>query len=121
MSLTTDRNNSNLGYGVDESPIPQNKVYLVLSDEELAKGYVKPFRTSYKHLTCGTVTTMNETISATYARDPWFYGATYCCGCQMHRPLDEFVWLPDGESMSPRMWSKEEFERIVALRKGEME
>ncbi len=117
MSLTTNRNDPNLGYGVDDKPIPQNKVYLVLSEEELAKGYLKPFRTSYKHSTCGTVTTMNDTISATYARDPWFYGSTYCCDCNMHRPLHEFVWLPDGESMSPNEWSDEEYNRVVELRK----
>ena len=26
------------------------------------------------------------------ARDPHFYGATYCCACSRLRPLDEFVW-----------------------------
>ena len=101
MSLTQNRNNPDLGHGSDEMPTAQNKTYLVLSEEELAKGYVKPFRTQYKHLTCGGITTMNEKIAATYARDPYFYGATYCCTCEMHRPLPEFVWLPDGESMVP--------------------
>ena len=117
MSLTTDRNDPYLGYGVDDKQVPQNKTYLVLSNEEISKGYVKPFRTSYRHLTCGTTTTMNKTISATYARDPWFYGSTYCCGCSMHRPLSEFTWLPDGESMSPIEWSDEEIDRIVELNK----
>lgn len=116
MSLTTDRNNENLGYGVDDKPVLQNLVYLVLSSEELSKGYVKPYRDSYKHLNCGTTTRMNSTISATYARDPWFYGATYCCGCNMHRPLSEFTWLPDGESMNPAEWSEEEIKRISELK-----
>jgi hypothetical protein len=116
MSLTTDRNNPDLKYGVDKYPVEQNKAYLVLSEEELSKGYIKPFRTSYKHLNCNTVTTMNETISATYARDPWFYGATYCCNCRMHKPLSEFVWEPDGESMNPSEWSEEEHQRIAKLK-----
>src|SRR6266851_5064143 len=30
---------------------------------------------------CGTVTTMGQALAETYARDPSFYGATYCCGC----------------------------------------
>lgn len=108
MSLTTDRNNPNLEYGVDNEPIEQNAVYLVLSNEEISKGYVKPYRDTYKHLTCRTITKMNEIISANFARDPWFYGATYCYNCRMYRPLNEFVWVPDGESMNPAQWSDEE-------------
>jgi len=118
MSLTTDRNNPDLKYGVDDEPVEQNKAYLVLSEEELSKGYLKPLRKSYIHLTCGTVTTMPEAIAATYASDPWFYGATYCCNCAMHRPLIEFVWNPDGESMSPSEWSDEELDRIIELNKS---
>lgn len=95
MGLTTDRNDPDLGHGSDETPRPQNKKYIVLSDEEIAKGFVRPVRNAYKHLTCGTVTTMGQKIAETYARDPGFYGATYCCGCGMHRPVGEdgeFVW-----------------------------
>lgn len=45
---------------------------------------------------CGTVTNMGKELSETYARNPKFYGATYCVGCQMHRPVSEFVWTADG-------------------------
>ena len=44
---------------------------------------------------CGTLTTMGQALAETYARDPGFYGATYCCGCSMHRRVGadgEFVW-----------------------------
>ena len=41
---------------------------------------------------CGTVTTMAPAIAETYARDPGFYGATFCCECREHRPVEEFVW-----------------------------
>jgi len=117
MGLTTDRNNPNLKYGIDDKPIDQNSVYLVLSEEEISKGYIKPFRNTYRHLTCNTTTTMDNIISATYARDPWFYGSTYCCDCRMHRPLNEFIWEPDGESMNPNQWSDVEIKRIAELRK----
>jgi hypothetical protein len=40
---------------------------------------------------------MGLVLCETYARDPKFYGATYCVGCQMHRPVAEFVWDEDGE------------------------
>jgi hypothetical protein len=35
---------------------------------------------------------MGRALSETYARDPKFYGATYCCHCRMHKPVGEFTW-----------------------------
>lgn len=49
MSLTTDKDHPDLGRGADQGQVPQNKVYLVLSDEEKAKGFVRPVRISYIH------------------------------------------------------------------------
>jgi hypothetical protein len=93
MGLTTDPNNPDLKrYTGPEEPAPQNKVYLVLSDEELAKGFVRPVRTAYVHKKCGSLTTMGQKLSETYARDPKFYGATYCCACSAHFPVSEFLW-----------------------------
>jgi hypothetical protein len=152
MSYTTDPNDPRLGHGVDEKPKSQNAVYLVLSEEERAKGFVRPLRRAYKHVGlkptyplrdltaeelekvagtdwvkyeeypqehcdrigssavgkywsqkdldnhgCGTVTTMGYELCATYARDPHFYGSTYCCGCSKHLPVEEFVWVEDGQ------------------------
>lgn len=147
--LTTDPKDPRLGHGADESPVPQHEVYLVLSKEERKKGFVRPYRDSYRHVGekpkyslrdltdeekerygsenyvkfevypesmsprtgrfwtqkqldnkgCGTVTKMGRELSETYARNPHFYGATYCVGCQMHRPVREFVWDVDGETV----------------------
>lgn len=98
--LTTDRNDPRLPdrRGPDDAPVPQQEVYLILSDEERAKGWARPYRDTYKHLTCGNTTTMGRMIAETYARDPKFYGGTYCVHCRMHRPLTEFVWL-DGSQV----------------------
>lgn len=148
--ITTDPNHPDLGRGApDDKPVPQNKVYLVLSEEERAKGFVRPVRTGYVHVGtpgprfplrdltdeerertkgtdyvkfepyppgfrgsalgrywsqadidkigkgCGTLTTMGRALAETYAREPGFYGATYCCGCSRHLPVGErgeFVW-----------------------------
>lgn len=99
MALTTDPKDPRLGhYTGPEDPGPQADVYLVLSDEELAKGYVRPFRNKYKHLKCGSVTTMGDKLSATYAANPKFYGATYCVDCQAHFPVSEFTWT-DGQTV----------------------
>jgi len=147
MGLTTDKDNKCLNETKDNG---QQECYLVLSEEEIAKGFVRPYRDSYIHkgrhypngveildevyktdngkkyiaiapildenekrlggsyLTqkevdqfnqkdgyiggCGTLTKMNRGISETYARDPNFYGATFCVGCGTHLPLSEFVW-----------------------------
>jgi len=96
MSLTTDRNDPRLTHGNDDSPRLQAEAYLILSEEERAKGFVRPVRRSYKHTACGGVTTMNLQLAETYARDPKFYGGTYCVHCQMHKPVGEFTWDPDG-------------------------
>ncbi len=116
--LTTDPKHPGLKHGSDDTPVAQQAVYLVLSDDEIAKGYVKPYRTGYTHKTCGGITTMGHRLSATYARNPWFYGSTYCVKCAMHRRLSEFTW-EDGEPMDPREWPASEHERIAALRAAE--
>lgn len=149
MSLTTDPNDPRLKRGADEAPVPQNEVYLVLSEEECAKGFVRPLRRAYRHVGdgprnplrdltpeeqerhresgyvkyeaypkgdtgvlgrfwtqaqldrkgCGAVTTMGLELCQTYARNPKFYGSTYCTTCQMHRPVNEFAWVEDGATV----------------------
>jgi hypothetical protein len=100
VGLTTDPEDPRLGHGEDRSPVPQHEVYLVLSEEERAKGFKRPLFRAYIHHDpeCGAVTTMGVALCETYAREPSFYGATYCCRCQMHRPVGrhgEFTWVND--------------------------
>jgi hypothetical protein len=80
-----------------KNPVGQHGMYLVLSEGERAKGFVRPYRDAYVHKNCGTLTTMGRALSETYARDPKFYGATFCCGCKLHLPVKEFNWDKDGE------------------------
>lgn len=73
----------------------QHKSYWVLPEEERAKGFVRPVREKYIHITCGTVTIMGRQIAETYARNPQYYGATFCCHCRDHFPVGEsgqFKW-----------------------------
>jgi hypothetical protein len=154
--LTTDKNDPELGHGIDSERIGQHSKYLVLSEEERNKGFVRPVRDSYIHVGrkerpgrvslltdkqksefnneyvafltydkiegnsligifmtqhdldtytgdrmggCGTKTKMNKTIAETYARDPKFYGATYCIGCFKHLDVNEFVWEGTNETV----------------------
>lgn len=126
-------------------PNGEQELYVVLSEEERAKGFVRPLRFAYKHIGppaprfqlvdlteeqreehegrgyvkyepypeserpslgrfwtqdqldgvlggCGVVTTMNTAIAETYARDPSYYGGTFCAGCKKHFPVAEFLW-----------------------------
>ena len=100
MGLTSDPQDPRLTHGADTEPHPQSEVYLVLSEEERRKGFVRPLYLSYLHHDpeCGGVTTMGQALCETYARDPSFYGSTYCCKCRMHRPVGdhgEFTWLDE--------------------------
>lgn len=99
MGVTDDPTDPRLGHGSDEEPIAQHDVYLVLSDDERARGFTRPYCEKYVHATelggCGVETRMGVALSETYARDPHFYGATYCVGCMKHRPVGEdgeFYW-----------------------------
>lgn len=111
MGTTSDRDDPRLTHGVeplDGPPVSQAEVYLVLSDEELARGFVRPVRTSYWHTVCGKVTTMGLAIAETYAAKPSFYGATYCAHCGVHRPVGEsgeFHWVDPAnpERQSPML------------------
>ncbi|VXC42792.1 hypothetical protein [Nocardioides sp. AX2bis] len=90
---TDDRNDPGLGQVDSDTGLQAS--YLVLSDEERAQGFVRPVRRTYVHQTCGTATTMSLAIAETYARQPGFYGGTYCAGCRDHFPVGEhgqFVW-----------------------------
>ena len=132
MSTTDNPNDPALA----SKPSGQNEKYLVLSEEERAKGFVRPLRRGYIHVGrvslcdkirvdeegvrwqcalahtgdtciawgkesdakgCGAETTMQLALCETYARDPKFYGSTFCTSCNTHRPVGEFRWLEDGE------------------------
>lgn len=79
----------------------QQKDYLVLSEDERAKGFVRPLRYVYTHEKCGTETRMGAEIAETYARNPKFYSGTFCVHCGEHFPVGEdgeFIW-PDGQKV----------------------
>lgn len=80
----------------------QQKGYVVLTEEERAKGFVRPVRRTYKHESCGNTTTMGQAIAETYARNPKFYGSTFCVTCQGHFLVGEngqFTWVDDGSKV----------------------
>jgi hypothetical protein len=142
----------------DGSPVPKDrshteidpatgmqKGYVVLSDEERDKGFIRPVRYSYDHVGsrpkgptrpltaeeharydeygyvefepnpdhpesaltgtfwtearlksgCGKTTKLGQALAETYARQPDFYGGTFCSFCRSHFLVGadgEFVW-----------------------------
>lgn len=83
----------------EKLPDGQYADHWIMSDEERAKGFVRPVRRTYKHLKCGGQTTMPQKIAETYAANPGFYGSTYCVKCGNYFPVGEngeFVWLDEG-------------------------
>lgn len=152
MALTTDPSDPRLTWGIDTEARPQAAAYLVLSDEERARGFVRPVRLTYIHagirpehpthdltdeereryaafayvafepypeeraprtgrfwtraqLTsgCGRMTTMAHELAETYARDPKFYGATYCFTCRRHVAVEECRWVEADGTVGPRV------------------
>jgi hypothetical protein len=84
----------------------QQKGYVVLSDAERAKGFVRPFRDAYRHAKCGTITTMGRSIAETYATQPTFYTGTFCAACRNHFPVGEdgeFTWYEMDGSEGPKV------------------
>ncbi|HTP98370.1 MAG TPA: hypothetical protein VMN56_03530 [Casimicrobiaceae bacterium] len=84
-----------LGEHATIQPSGMQKDYVVLSDEERARGFVRPVRRSYVHEKCGATTRMGTALAETYARDPKFYSGTFCCTCNAHFSVGEhgeFTW-----------------------------
>lgn len=114
----------------DGSPVPedgshtklrpdgQQVGYVVLTPEERAKGFIQPVRNKYVHKTCGVLTRMGQSLSETYARDPWFYGGTFCVGCGTHFPLHEFTWDGTDESLCPGHWTDEKAKQVAEAKKA---
>ena len=84
----------------------QQREYVVLTSQERSKGFVRPYRDAYRHLTCDKITTMGRSIAETYARDPKFYTGTFCTTCRAHFPVGEngeFVWYEMDGSTGPKV------------------
>lgn len=77
----------------------QQAAYVVLTPEERAKGFVRPVRMRYVHLTCKQPTWMANDLAESWARDPQLYMGTFCATCKLHCPVHEFVWEGTSERL----------------------
>jgi hypothetical protein len=97
---TTDRTDPRLGHGVDESPRPQNEAYLVLDENELAKGYVRPLRRTYLHV--GLEGPKHPVRKLTDAEVRSFAEVGFV----------SFEEYPEGSLRRGRYWTQEELSRV---------
>ena len=112
ISSTTDGQPPDPGMENAGAPKPidprtgMHGAYYVLSEEERANGFVRPVRRTYRHEKCGTDTTMGQAIAETYARDPKYYGSTFCCWCKNHFPVGEhgdFYWVENHNRLDEKV------------------
>lgn len=96
MAVVPDNQRGSADLSIDPLTGQQHD-YIILNDEERSKGFVRPVRQVYSHVTCGITTQMGLSIAETYARDPKFYGATFCTFCKNHFPVSEFRWEDGSE------------------------
>ena len=75
MSITTNPNDECLIVGQKEEG--QNECYLVLSDEERAKGFVRPYRDTYVHKTWEQLLQWVE-LFLRLMQEIKIHGATFC-------------------------------------------
>ena len=111
FKVTTTTDGQPADPGLENAPAPrpidpatgQHKAYWVLSEDERKKGFIRPVRDAYRHQFCGAVTLMGRALAETYARDPSYYGATFCAHCRDHFPVGEhgqFLWCEDGTKVA---------------------
>lgn len=90
----------------DLMPSGMQKAYVVLSEDERKRGFIRPYRDAYRHLKCNAITTMSRPLAETYARDPDFYSGTFCSTCRTHFPVGqdgEFTWYEMDGSEGPKV------------------
>lgn len=100
MSLTTDPKDPRLGHGTDPAPGPQNDAYLILSEEERAKGFVRPVRVAYRHVgIAGPAHPLRDITGEEAGR---YAGEGYV----------QYEKYPDGDRALGRYWTAEQLEAV---------
>lgn len=111
MSLTTNPNDPRLLEGQKNST-GQHSIYLVLSEEERSKGYVRPYRDTYIHkghegyVVCGK----NLQILSDDHEYADKYYAVMCCAS----PDSKILHKEDGSCISGSYLTKEQYEDAIA-------
>lgn len=100
MSLTSDPNDPRIKRGgPDTAPVPQNEVYLVLSEEARKKGWVRPYRDQYKHVGIRPkhpTRPLNEKEQRTWGEDK--------------NGFVLFEQYPEGQNPTGRYWTQAELD-----------
>lgn len=99
MPITTDPQDSRLGYGIDDKPVPQNAAYLVLSEEERNKGFVRPYRDRYIHVGAPPPLYVLRDLDE---REKGLFGDEYV----------KFEAYPEGSNAVGKYWSQSDLDNV---------
>jgi len=83
----------------EKLPDGQKKDHWTLPEEDRKNGHVRPLRKNYVHKKCNTNTRMPMACAETYAKNPKYYGSTFCCGCGDYFPVSQFLWEGTNEEV----------------------
>lgn len=78
---------------------PRLDVDSTLSAAERSQGFVRRLRHTYRHQTCGGITTMGPALAEAFARDPKCFSGAFCVTCRAHCAVAEFTWEKDGKAV----------------------
>lgn len=104
MPITDDPNDPRLERGGPE-PGPQNEVYLVLSEQERAKGFRRPLRASYIHV--GPAAPKFELHDLDEEQTARYCGTDFNYGYVKYEP-----YPPDDLPMTGRYWTQAQLDAI---------
>ncbi len=67
--------------------------------EQQQKNWARPYRDSYVHEACKTVTKIFRPEAEIFAKMPHFYTNVFCEKCKKHFPPSKFVWVGTQEQV----------------------
>jgi hypothetical protein len=87
------------GVTLPPSPVLEIKPWPNLTQSEKDRGFFRPLRYRHVHKFCKKETLLSEMMAITYALDPKFNRATYCCHCLSYFPVSNFYWGEDNSDV----------------------
>lgn len=70
--------------------------YHIHDDADESGPFLRPIRKSYRHILCGAITRISDTVAKNYARNPKHYSGTVCVHCGSVYPVAGFWWQDEG-------------------------
>lgn len=66
---------------------------VVLTEQELAAGFVRPLRLRVLHIFCGRPSAVMAGQAEDLAKDPASWSTCWCGVCGRRLPIEQFTWV----------------------------